>query len=173
MEFAALIPIIIIGVVITMIRSAGQKQRQEAKRRAQAERQGSEIPAAPQQPYRPVRPTVQTPSDVPPVRTAAPQPKPLSGAYVPHEGPPAPEKKLHPEHDNCALDARLAEQKAKRAAEKAHPQHDMCALREDTPHAASPVPAAETAGTTLNLTPDNIVRGVLFAEIFGKPKALR
>ena len=175
MDFAALIPIIIIGVVITMIRSAGQKQRQEAKRRAMAEQQKeTTVPVAPPKPLEPVRPTVQVPKPSPQTaRTGVPQPKPAAPAYTPHEGPPSPERKLHPEHDNCSLDARLAEYKAKKASEKAHPQHADCALRPETGHAVSSVPATEAAGTDLNFTSDNILRGVIFSEIFGKPKALR
>ncbi len=54
-----------------------------------------------------------------------------------------------------------------------HAEHDLCALDSDGSEKTEAVPALQTGGTSLNLTPDNIVRGVLFSEIFGKPKSLR
>ncbi len=52
-----------------------------------------------------------------------------------------------------------------------HPEHDLCALRSDDPHAQQTANASE--GTLLNFTPNNILKGILYSEIFGKPKALQ
>jgi hypothetical protein len=79
---------------------------------------------------------------------------------------------MHPGHDFCSL-------KPDSPKDQAHPQHDMCALQPEdakeqkASQTRTGVPALQTGGTALNLTPDNIVRGVLFSEIFGKPKSLR
>ncbi len=179
MELAALLPLIIIGAVISLaVRTAEQKKRQAAQRRADVERQQAQQnmpPVQPKQPYVPVRPTVQAPA---PARQAAPAPKPKpadmkprvgSGAFVPMEGPPIKNgQKLHQDHDFCSLPTE--DPKARKGQ---HPDHDLCALRPDDPKTRQAAIAPQGGGTILNLTPDNIVSGVLFSEILGKPKALR
>ena len=60
-------------------------------------------------------------------------------------------------------------------AKEKHPEHELCALRpeEAHPQGAAHAEVSHNAGSLLDFTPDNILRGVLFSEVFGKPKALR
>ena len=145
-------------IITTAARSAEQKKRAEAQRMQQAQETAASVEG--QASYTPVRPTVQAP----PVRQAAAAPM-RPDAYG----------RVHPQHSDCAL---RPDQKKPQPANK-HPQHDLCSLDENAPgnsealkksNAAS---AQKPGGTILNFTPDNILRGVVFAEVFGKPKALR
>ncbi|MBQ5992648.1 MAG: hypothetical protein IJL62_08975 [Clostridia bacterium] len=165
MPIFALFPIVIIGIVIAAVRSAAeQKKRQEIQRRAQ-EAQREEAVSEGQANYNPVKPSVQVP-----VRRAEPAPRPAPTVQKAYQSPLAnaqkPAQQMHPGHDFCAL--RPDDPKAKDP--KKHPEHDLCALR---PDAGQPHGTVQTAGSPLNLTPDAILNGVIFSEIFGKPKALR
>lgn len=153
--FFALPFIAAIIIITTAIRSAEQKKRAEAQRMPQAPQTAA--PVEGQASYMPVRPSVQ----VPPAREAA-------------AAPTRPYASVHPQHDECAL--RPDQMKPQPA--NSHPQHDECSLREDTSKkcgvpANAPETAQHSGGDLLNFTPDNILRGVVFAEVFGKPKALR
>jgi hypothetical protein len=169
MPFAALLPFVIVGIVIAVLRNgAEQKKRAEAQRR-QAQMQ-AETPESGegQARYTPVKPSVQAP----PVRKA-PEPRPVPNMQTPFRSQMAkPEKQMHAGHDFCAL-------RPDPPKGKTHPEHEMCALRPDesgaseTAHAHAADRTQANSGTILDFTPDNIVRGVLFSEIFGRPKALR
>ena len=159
MPFAAVLPLIIIGVVITILRkSAEQNKRQQAQKRA-AEEQAKEAASEGQAQYRTVRPSVQ----VPPVRKATPAP------WTEGTAPKGPV--MHTDHDRCAL------KKEDPKAKNKHPEHDLCALDSNAindPHAAAAqTNAQQTNGAMLQLTPDRILNGVILSEILGKPKALR
>lgn len=185
--FALLPPLIIVAIVIAVSRSAEMRRRQEAQKRGNPEQTFRTAPGTAQQPNVPVRPTVQPTVTAP--RTA-PQMQP---PYAPHtqqnpyaprtqqQNPYAPRpvqqprpapmpKIMHEGHDFCAL-------RPDSPKDKPHPDHDLCALRPEEQTAKESMlknaPALQCGGTPLNLTPDNIVRGVIFSEIFGKPKALR
>lgn len=171
MPFVMVLPLIIIGIAIAVSRSAAeQKKRAEALRRAE-ERQREETSVEGQVSYTPVRPSVQVPT----VRKAETAPKPVQPVQQAYRSPLAqPAQQMHPGHDFCAL--RPDDPKATNPQK--HPDHDLCAIRpEDAkgkqPSAKQSVPAAECSGTPLNLTPQEILNGVIFSEILGKPKALR
>ena len=164
MPVFALLPLIVIGIVIAVARNAAATKQREAQARAARERQNA-APVPPlQQTPTPVRPSVRipTPAQEGPrseerVRLEARvQPKPAQKA-----------QKMHADHDFCAL--RPDDPKAQNGG---HPEHDDCALRPEE-RKGSASAAAITGGTPLSLEPDDIVRGVLFSEILGKPKALR
>ena len=173
MPFAAFIPFIIIGIVIAFARRSAEQQRkqQEARRRAaQAQTVGEQkVPTINRTPQPTVRPTVQVPEPArevprplptnPYVQSAAPKAKPAASALKPRT-----QVRPQPAYEGVPVTTPM------------HKDHDLCAVEEDpkgslTPHAA--VSAVSGGGTLLDLKPDNIVRGVLFSEIFGKPKARR
>ena len=178
MGFAAFIPLIIIGFVITLVTSSAERKKQQAAQKMKREYETRNTdpnvpPVRPQpQPVRPARPTTDTVHMPEAVRKAVqpgsvqkPQPRvaprTFSAEGVGTEGPgkiiPRIKSDPHPQQK--------------------HPEHDLCALSpEDTkPQEAAQAhaPALETSGVVLSFTPNNIVRGVLFSEIFGKPKGLR
>lgn len=170
MPFVLVLPFIVIGIVIATVKKAAeQNQRAEAQRRAaqmQREQDASEGQAS----YTPIRPTVQAP----PVRRSEPVPR--TTVQKAYQSPLAQQSQAHPKHDDCSL---RPDAKAQQAPPWKHPQHEDCSLDSETASKPEPysvgnrVPALQGEGTTLDFTPDNIVRGVLFSEIFGKPKALR
>jgi hypothetical protein len=162
MYFAALIPLIIISIIFSVLRSAEQKKRQEAQRQAreQQARAFTPQPVQQQQPRPAVRPTVQAPS---PARQAA-APAPLASTLKPTPAP----RKTQPT---------IMEGPPSRSAKNSqamHPEHDLCALRSDDPkgtaHAHSTV---QQNRSPLQFTPDSILNGVILSEILGKPKAAR
>ena len=154
MLLAAVLPLIVVGVVIAIVlRSVEQNRRQEAQRRA-AEMKQPQTPSEGQAQYTPVRPSVQAA----PVRREP--------AFRP-EGTAVKGPSMHQEHDLCALKQETPNANGK------HPEHDDCALRPEERKEPASAAAAKTGGTLLSLEPDDIVRGVLFSEILGKPKALR
>lgn len=160
MGFAAILPFIIIAVIIGVMRYSAQKQ-QEARRRAAVEEQQAQRtqPETHAEPQTTVRPSVHvpTPSEGPKVNERV---KPIEPRYS---------TKAHPVHDDCAL---RPETPPKTVAGQKHPSHDDCALRPDE-HAEPAAAVSNSGKAPLELTPDKIMEGVLFSEIFGKPKALR
>lgn len=87
----------------------------------------------------------------------------------PQAAPKAPTpQKMHPQHEYCAV---RSDAPAKSVAQQPHPDHDLCALTPDAVPAHAAVQAQ--GGAALSFAPDKILQGVLYAEIFGKPKALR
>lgn len=163
MPVFALLPIIVIGIVIAVSRSAAeQKKRAEQARRA-AQMQAEAPVQEGQTSYTPVRPSVQIPGSKREAAATAAQKTNQS----PLTKPSKPAQSMHPGHDYCAL--RPDDPKAQNGG---HPEHDDCALRPEE-RKGSASAAAITGGTPLSLEPDDIVRGVLFSEILGKPKALR
>jgi outer membrane biosynthesis protein TonB len=158
MPFFALLPFIIIAIVIASARSAEMKKQQVLKRRqAEQEQAAKSAPTPQKKPPVPARPTV---------RPTVMQPRTQSTVTA-QTKTNAPQKQVHPQHDDCAL---RPDQKVTTSAQK-HPQHEDCSLRPETVSASGA--SAANGGTPLNFTPDNILRGVIFSEIFGKPKALR
>ena len=152
-----LIPVLLVifGIVFTASKqSLAAKKQEEARKQKFDERQYDPVtpPVRPQTPQ-PIRPSVQV---FEPVRKAVNAAQPAVKQ----------ESKQHPQHDLCAL------REEKPVKNGAHPQHDMCALDAHTVQARAD-DSTQPAGTVLNFTPDNILRGVIFAEVFGKPKALR
>ena len=183
MPFLIFFPIIIgVGVVIASIaasRQSEQKKRQEAQSRAAAEQQAS-VSAPPQtKPLTPVQPSVQTPKSAfdaertPAARANAPQSAAQAGQrqsqQMPRVKPQPKPLQMHPDDDHCAL--RPDDPKAQNPEE--HLDHDLCALRPDEPEAQEAASAAQGNTDLLAFTPDNILRGVVFSEIFGKPKAMQ
>ena len=169
MPFVLILPLIVIGIVIATTRKAAeQNKRAEAQRRA-AQMQ-HEAAVGGQATHSPVKPSVQAT----PVRRVEPTPTPrtVQKAY----SSPLAKAQAHPEHEDCSL---RPDAKAPQSPPWKHPQHDECSLDRET--ASKPEPytvnprntALRGEGIHLDMTPDNIVRGVLFSEIFGKPKALR
>lgn len=160
MGFAAILPFIIIGIIIGAVRRSAIKQ-QEARRRAAVEEQQAQRTqtVTRPEPQPTVRPSVQVPT-----RSEGPKAnervKPIEPRFP---------SNAHPEHDDCAL---RPETPPKTVAGQKHPSHDDCALRPDE-HAASAPVQKNSGNAPLELTSDQILRGVLFSEIFGKPKALR
>ena len=160
MPFFIILPFIVIAIVIFASRSAEMKRQQEFRRRQaeQEQAQRSAPPSGQNQPT-PMRPTVRPTVTVQP-RTAAPAPQKSTFAA----------QATHPQHDDCAL---RPDQKLRTPPQK-HPQHEDCSLSPETAASASySEPARQSAGTLLNYSPGNILQGVVFSEIFGKPKALR
>ncbi|MBR4905439.1 MAG: hypothetical protein IKZ44_01130 [Clostridia bacterium] len=172
MPFFLVLPFIVIGIVLaTVKKTAEQNKRAEAQRRA--EEMQTRQSAAEAKPYTPVRPSVQ----VPPVREAAPTPRTTPTVQSARTAPRVTtQKQTHPQHDECAL---RPDQKTASVPPWKHPQHDECSLEPDT--AAKPeayavqrrVPALHNSAADMDLTPENILRGVIFSEVFGRPKALR
>ncbi len=164
-------------VVFAIIRaSAEQKKREEARRNAQGTQ--SQQPAYEgQTSYSPVRPSVQTT----PVRGAATwqgtagNARPQNSSFTSQQKPA---QKMHPDHEYCALrpDAASAKDPRSKNTSQKHPEHDLCALRPENNQSAtadaSPVPALQVGGIQMNFTPNQVLSGVLFSEIFGKPKAM-
>ena len=172
MEFFAVFPLIVIGIVIAVARKAAeQNKRAEAQRRAaQMEReaafggQASQSPVRPSVQVPPVREATVTPRTTPTVRPTSPAPRVTTP------------KQTHPQHDECAL---RPDQKTASTPPWKHPQHEDCSLDSDTagkPEAYTVqkrVPALQNSAADLDLTPENSLRGVIFSEVFGRPKALR
>jgi len=173
MPFFLVLPFIVIGIVIaTVKKTAEQNKRAEAQRRTE-EMQASLNKQPDPKPYTPVRPSVQ----VPPVREAAPTQRTTPTVQTARTAPRVTtQKQTHPQHDECSL---RPDQKTASKAPWQHPQHDECSLDAET--AAKPeaytvqrrVPALQNSAADLDLTPENILRGVIFSEVFGRPKALR
>lgn len=158
MPFAVVLPFVIVGVVIAILRkSVEQNKRQEAQRRA-AQMQQEQTVTEGQATYKPVKPSVQ----VPPVRKASP-------AWA--EGTAPKGSLMHQGHDLCAL------KKEDPKAKNKHPEHDLCALEPDKVNAQNnahkKTEAPNAHGVRLDFTPDQILNGVILSEILGKPKALR
>lgn len=171
MPFLALLPLIIVGVIISITsRAAAVRKQEEARKRATAfdERQSNpQMPPVRPQAPQPPKPTVQPPQYtqyVPPVRLQTQQPtQPRTTQPNTHAAAMKP----------STVSSRVSGYEGKPTQAKMHTDHDLCALESEDSVQAAAVPARQSVGTTLALTPDNIVRGVVFAEIFGKPKALR
>lgn len=167
MPVFALLPIIVIGIVIAVSRSAAeQKKRAEQARRA-AQMQAEAPEQEGQTSYTPVRPSVQIPGSKREAAATAAQKTNRS----PLTKPSKPAQSMHPGHDYCAL--RPDDPKADDPDQ--HPDHELCSLDpeeivQEVPEGAS---AAQGGGMPLNLAPDAILNGVIFSEVFGKPKALR
>ena len=150
MLFVMVWPLIIIGIVIAVTRiTTQQRRRAEAQKRAEQVQEEQPVTEG-QASYTPVKPSVQIPS----ARKAQTAPKSTPTVQNAYRSPFAQPLQKHPEPDMCALQP---EEPKKNTA----------------PHEHAAIPALQSSGANLNLTPDNIVRGVLFSEIFGKPKALR
>ncbi len=163
MPVFALLPLIVIGIVVAVTRRAAITKQREAQARAARERQD----AAPFQPRQqtpmPVRPTVQVPNP------AQEGPRPEERVRLEprvQQKPAQKAQKMHTEHDFCAL--RPDDPKA---AKGEHPEHDLCSLNPEDKK--TPAAQPQNGNALLNFTPDDILRGVLFSEVFGKPKALR
>ena len=162
MPVFALLPIIVIGIVIAVSRSAAeQKKRAEQARRA-AQMQAEAPVQEGQTSYTPVRPSVQIPGSKREAAATAAQKTNQS----PLTKPSKPAQSMHPGHDYCAL--RPDDPKA---AKGEHPEHDLCSLNPEDKK--TPAAQPQNGNALLNFTPDDILRGVLFSEVFGKPKALR
>lgn len=162
--FFIVIPLILISIVFSVMHSAEQKKRQEAQRQAmeqQAQRTFRPAPA-PQTPRPAVRPTVQVPT---PARQAAAAPRTAPAVQNPYQAAYERMQKqtVHPKHADCAVTNDYAKTTG-------HPQHDDCAVT-DTHDPQSPMKAA--AQPLLGFAPNQILQGVLYAEVFGKPKALQ
>ncbi len=169
MPFILVLPFIVIGIVVAISKkTAEQNRRAEAQRRAaqmQAEQTASEGQAS----YVPVRPSVQ----VPPVRKATPAPNMPQAAQKTYQSSisKAPDQ-MHAGHDFCAL-------RPDTTKGKSHPDHDNCSLRPedsdavDTLHASKDSAVQKSSGFDLSFTQDQILNGVIFSEILGKPKALQ
>ena len=177
MPFAALLPFVVIAIIIAAIKSAETKRQQELKRRQAQEQTQTAAPAPAARPVQPVRPTVHPTVITPAQQTTL---RPASDPHTSSAAKPAaprnaarpaaqrtPTASIHPEHDLCAI----REDSKKPVPSGKHPEHDLCSL-DETVHTAEAA-SQKTAGPVLNFTPDNILRGVVFSEIFGKPKALR
>lgn len=135
---------VIVFVIIASRKAAEQKKRAEAMQQAE-QTKPVEAPSEGQTAYKPVKPTVQTF----PERKAEQPKRPVQQRTRQNAYAQAPK---HPEHDLCAL--RPEEHKDGDAHERSND-------------------AVHNDGTLLSFTPDNILQGVVFSEIFGKPKALR
>lgn len=174
MQFTAIIPLIIIGIVITLARSSAErkKQQQAARRRALDERNREpQVPPVIRQTPQPPQPTVRVPEAVRKAVQAEQRPKPQ-----PKPQPkPAPRVVLTEGVGTEGPGTLIPRVGSDPHPKQKHPEHDMCALRpeEQEHNAASVGTSAVQNGLTLDLSPENILRGVLFSEIFGKPKALR
>ena len=172
MPFFLVLPFIVIGIVIaTVKKTAEQNKRAEAKRRTE-EMQASMTKPDPK-PYTPVRPSVQAP----PVRGAAPTPRTTPTVQSARTAPKVmTQKQTHPQHDECAL---RPDSKKAPTPPWQHPEHEECSLDSDTtakPEAYTVqrrAAALHNGNADLELTPENILRGVIFSEVFGRPKALR
>ena len=166
-------------IVLAIVRaSAEQKKREEAKQREQQDPNWRQTAFTGQTTSNsPVRPSVQTT----PVRGAATwqgtsaNARPQNTSFASQQKQP---QKMHPGHDYCALrpDASSAQDSRSRNTSQKHPEHDLCALRPENNQSAtadtSPVPALQVGGIQMNFTPNQVLSGVLFSEIFGKPKAM-
>ena len=164
-------------IVFAIVRaSAEQKKREEAKRREQDPNWRQSAFTGQTTPNSPVRPSVQAT----PVREAATwqgtaaNARPLNAAPVSQQKQP---QKMHPDHEYCALrqDAASTQDPRSRNTSQKHPEHDLCALRPEQSAAtanATPVPALQVGGIQMNFTPNQVLSGVLFSEILGKPKAM-
>ena len=158
MPFFIVLPFIIIGVVVFYARNAAEQKKRAEQAKRQAERIPWEKPQTRPSATVP-RPTVQTPA---PARSSVPTTIPTPAA-APVRTPPI-------QKTNRSPFSQPTQQK--------HPEHDLCALRPEDPKPQEPLQpqtcaAQQTNGGLLNFTPDRILNGVIFSEIFGKPKALR
>lgn len=162
---------IIIGVGVVIASIAASRQSEQKKRAEQARRAAQMQAEAPEQEgqtsYTPVRPSVQIPGSKREAAATAAQKTNRS----PLTKPSKPVQSMHPGHDYCAL--RPDDPKADDPDQ--HPDHELCSLDpeeivQEIPEGAS---AAQGGGMPLNLAPDAILNGVIFSEVFGKPKALR
>lgn len=151
MPFFLVLPLIVIGIVIAFSKKAAeQNKRAEAQRRA-AQAQTEQVETEGQASYAPVKPSVQ----VPPVRKAEAAPKSTPTVQKAYQSSFAkPDKKMHPEHEFCAL--RPEDETAKNPS-----------------HASEHVSKRQSPESALLFTPDQIRNGVILSEILGKPKALR
>lgn len=172
MRFTLVLPLIVLGIVITIIKKAAEQNKRAEEMRRAAQKQAEQPAFEGQQSYTPVRPSVQ----VPPVRKATPAPQSVPSVGKAYQSPLAKPAQTHPTHDDCSL---RSDAKKAPTPPWQHPEHEDCSLDEGT--ASKPAPyslkkngsALRTGGTDLDFTPDSVVRGVLFSEILGKPKALR
>lgn len=171
MPFFLVLPFIVIGIVIAAVRkTAEQNRRAEAKRRAR-EAQAANEPVSQSRPYTPVKPSVQVP-----VREVSPTPRTTPTVNPARAAQSVRTSATHPHHEDCAL---RPDSKTASTPPWQHPHHDDCALDSDT--ASKPEAyavqrhgsALQNDGADLELTPENILRGVIFSEVFGRPKALR
>jgi hypothetical protein len=149
MPFFALIPLFLIWAVVSaLLRAEHVKKQQAAKRNAEQFRGEPEQPASrgSDGQLRPVRPSVQVPPQAQSPRT------PVSATRQ-----TKPEARKTPGEPAAV----------KRPSAPPAPALDPEPLHQ-------PVPAVSTqAASPLSFEPQSILQGVLFAEIFGKPKALR
>lgn len=149
MPLLIVLPFIFIGIAAAVMRySAEQNKRAEAQKRAR-ERQISER---------------QVPSE----RPAAAAPRPTVQVPKPSLGSTPAQKQ------SGAAATRKDRLPVSQPSSQSHPEHDLCALRpEDQVNPRTAQTRTQNDGTPLDLTPEKILNGVLFSEIFGKPKALR
>ena len=173
MPFVLVLPLIVIGIVIAASKKAAeQNKRAAAARRNLEQAERNNIPTEGQANYTPVRPSVQ----VPPVRKAPTAPRPAQTAGKAYQSPFAQQKtQVHPKHEDCSL---RPDSTVKPAPPYQHPKHEDCSLDEQTAskpeiYTAKKGVPMQSEGTKLDFTPDKILNGVLYSEIFGKPKALR
>jgi len=151
MPLLIVLPFIFIGIAAAVMRySAEQNKRAEAQNR-ERERQ------IPEQQVPTKRPAAATP------RPTVQDPKPSFGSTPAQKQPVSAAKRA---------DRSTVSQPSKQS----HPEHDLCALRPEDqadPDVAQTHAPKQSNGTPLNFTSERILNGVLFSEIFGKPKALR
>lgn len=170
MPFAIVLPFIVIMVIITVARaSAEQKKREAAKRRLEQMQMEQSVSVEGQAAYTPVRPSVQVPPVRRPLTTPTPTPNVQKTMQTTSAARP---QKMHPNDELCAL---RPDPPVKKGAEQKHPEHELCALRPEQDHAEKPaaIPSLKLAGSTVNFSANEILTGVLFSEIFGKPKAMQ
>lgn len=142
-----LIPAIVFGLFFFIFSQIANKQ----KAAANANRQAYEAAGGDARP--PQTPVMQRPAPQAKSNPAATRSQPI--ANMPKTAP------------RPNLDVNRVAKKT----EQMHPEHDLCALRADDRRAQTAVQT--TAGILPNMTQENIVKGLIFSEIIGKPKALR
>lgn len=142
------VPAIIFGIFFFVFSQIAKKQRAQAN----ANRQANEAAGGDARP--PQTPVMQRP---------APQARPNPAPARPQPNVSAPKTAPRPNPN--------VNRPAQKAPQQMHPEHDLCALRADGTDAQTAVQSA--VRVLPNLTQDNIVKGVVFSEILGKPKALR
>ena len=140
------VPAIIFGIFFFVFSQIAKKQRVQAN----ANRQANEAAGGDARP--PQTPVMQRP---------APQarPNPATGTQ-PRVNVPKQAPRPNPDVSRTA-----------KKPEQMHPEHELCALRADGLNTGTAVQSA--VGVLPNMTQENILKGVVFSEILGKPKALR
>ncbi len=141
MPFILVLPMIVFGILITVLKAAEHKKRAQAQQNA-PQMQQQQAASEGQASYTPVKPSVQTPSA----------------------------RKVQP----TAIAQK--EYKASFTQSQKHPEHDLCALRPDEheeQEAHTGASAQHNGKTPVSFSSNNILQGIIYSEIFGKPKALR